>query len=354
MPLAPPADRARAVTYRRACEADLDACMGVWKAGIDDYQSRLNQPALPSDLAHLRRLLAHLLQTDPDRFWVALRPGASVTADAGGRRADRPAGGGPLIGFSAASVRDGLWFLAMLFVEPGSQSGGVGKALMDRAQAARDVDPGGPKVPGPDDPLESGIHTWGMCTDSVQPISNGLYASRGMVPRIPIWRVAGEVRRWAALPQPPAGTEAVPFEVIEATGTDGRQRLARLLDDIDRDVIGATHAVDHRYLRRDGRSGFVLRSRGGPALGYAYGSGVGRLGPVAAVDPDLHPALVGVAVRGSLVVGPMAMWVPGTADRALRVMLAAGMRLDTFPGVICWSRADHPFGRYLPISLAII
>ena len=172
-----PAPRRRAVSYRPGAPADLDACCAIWKAAIDDYQGRLAQPPMPDDLAPLRRLLAHLQATDPDRFWVA------VDAD------------GEPCGFASASRREGLWFLAMLFVRPGLQGDGVGGALMDRAQAGRDVDPGGPAVPGPDDPLESGIHTWGMCTDAAQPISNGLYARRGMVPRIPAWRLFGEIRR---------------------------------------------------------------------------------------------------------------------------------------------------------------
>ena len=92
---------------------------------------------------------------------------------------------------------------------------------MDRAQAGRDVDPGGPAIPAPDDPLDSGIHTWGMCTDAVQPISNGLYARRGMVPRIPIWRLFGEVRRWSAVPRLPDTLTAVPFEAVERDEPDG-------------------------------------------------------------------------------------------------------------------------------------
>jgi ribosomal protein S18 acetylase RimI-like enzyme len=351
------------VVYRPGRAADLDACTSVWKAAIDDYQRRLNQPPLPNDLAHLRNMLSHLITTDPDRFWVAVRgggPGPNVAgrdADAGtnGRAASNGSSRrSHLVGFAAASVRDGLWFLAMLFVDPASQAEGVGKALMDRAQAARDVDPGGPMVPGPDDPLDSGIHTWGMCTDSVQPISNALYAGRGMVPRIPIWRLSGEVRRWSALAGPPAGVEAVSFETFEATVADGPHRLASQLDDLDRELIGVTHPIDHAHVRREGRSGVLLRERHGRVLGYAYGSSVGRLGPVAAVDPALHPALIGLAIREAQVFGPVAIWVAGTADRAFRAVLAAGLRLDTFPGIICWSRPDHPFARYLPISLAII
>jgi len=330
------------VRYRPAREADLDTCARISKRAIDDYLSRLNQPPQPDDVTHLRRLLSHLLATDPDRFWVAARPGSGVDNQ------------DTLIGFSSASVRDGLWFLAMLFVDPVAQASGVGKALMDRAQAARDVDPGGPLVPGPDDPLESGVHTWGMCTDSAQPISNALYAARGMTPRVPVWRLSGEVRRWAALPAPPTGTEAIPFEVLEARADDGAARLAVLLAELDRDLLGFSHPADHGYLRREGRAGVLLRETSGRVLGYAYVSSVGRLGPVAAVDPELHPALIRLALRETPVAGPIGTWVPGTADVTLRALLRAGLRMETFPAVLCWSRAAHPFERYVPISLAIL
>ena len=328
-----------AVRYRPGIEADLEDCMRIWRVGIEDYQGRLNQPAMPDDLAPLRRLLLHLLTTDPDRFWVAEH------SDSGGT--------GGIVGFASASLREGLWFLALLFVDPARQADGIGQALMDRAQAGRDVDPGGPAIPTPDDPLDSGIHTWGMCTDAVQPISNGLYARRGMVPRIPIWRLFGEVRRWSAVPRLPDTLTAVPFEAVEGASADGPTRLAATLDAFDRELLGAAHPVDHAFLRRDGRIGFLVRDRGGATVGYAYGSGIGRLGPVAAVDPELLPALIGTVIRDTPALGAVALWVPGTAASAMRGLLDAGLRIDGFPGVICWSRADHPFDRYLPISLAI-
>jgi hypothetical protein len=329
--------RAGPLTYRPGRAEDLDACTLTWKAAIEDYQARLAQPSMADDLAPLRRLLAHVLATDPDRFWVAVN------------------GEGAVAGFSCATVREGLWFLAMLFVRPGVQAGGVGQALMDRAQAARDVDPGGPAVPGPDEPLDTGIHTWGMCTDAAQPISNALYARRGMVPRIPAWRLIGEVRRWSALPPLAASLEAVPFEALAADGPAGHRRLADAVDGLDRELIGAAHPTDHAYLRREGRSGFLVRERGtGRLQGYVYGSGSGRLGPVAALDPALHAQLLGVAVRETPMLGAVAMWVPGTADVATRALLEAGLRFDGFPGLICWSRSSHPFERYVPISLALV
>ena len=336
-PDALPTPRRAGVGYRPGGIDDLDACCAIWRAAIDDYQGRLAQPPMPDDLAPLRRLLGHLQATDPDRFWVAVDHDGAVG------------------GFASASRREGLWFLAMLFVRPGLQGDGIGGALMDRAQAGRDVDPGGAAVPGPDAPWDSGIHTWGMCTDAAQPISNGLYARRGMVPRIPVWRLFGEIRRWGALPTVPAGLEAVPFERLATDGPEGHRRLAEVVDDLDRELTGAAHPADHAFLRREGRSGFLVRERGsGRVHGYAYGSPGGRLGPVAALDAALHPALLGVAVRETPMIGAVAVWVPGTADLATRALLDAGLRLDGFPGLICWSRPEHPFDRYVPISLALI
>jgi GNAT superfamily N-acetyltransferase len=327
------------IAYRRARDEDLDACVQVWRLAVDDYTGRLAQPPLPDDPGPLRRLLAHTMASDPERFWVAVREGEH---------------GIEIAGFSSATVRDGLWFLAMLFVRPGLQAGGVGQALMDRAQAGRDTDPGGPAVPGPDDPLDSGIHTWGMCTDAAQPISNALYARRGMIPRLPVWRLIGEVRRWAAVPPLPATLEALPFDRIDAA-VDGPRTLADAVDGIDRELLGVTHPSEHAYLRREGRAGFLVRSKGdGRAVGYVYGSGGGRLGPIAAIDPALHPALIGVAVREVPMLGTVAAWIPGSADAATRALLDAGLRLEGFPALVCWSRRDHPFERYVPGSLALV
>jgi GNAT superfamily N-acetyltransferase len=330
--------RARSpMRYRPGMPEDVDACARTWKAAIEDYMVPLGQPPLGDELGPLKRLLAHTLATDPERYWVAVD------------------GDGEVAGFSSATVREGLWFLAMLFVRPGLQGRGIGEALMDRAQAGRDADPGGPAVPSPDDPFETGIRTWGMCTDAAQPRSNGLYARRGMPPRVPIWRLVGEVRRWTALPSLPPSLEAIPFERLAHEGPEGGRRLEEAVATVDRELIGSTHRADHAYLRRDGRSGFLVREPGsGRVHGYVYGSGGGRLGPVAALDPELLPALCGVAIRDTPTFGTVAMWVPGTADRAMRALLDAGLRMEGFPGLICWSRPEHPFERYVPISLALV
>jgi GNAT superfamily N-acetyltransferase len=319
------------VRYRAGTEDDLDACTRIWKAAIDDYQGRLSQPPMPDDLGPLRRLLGHFLATDPDRFWVA-------------ERAD----GEHCIGFGSATVRDDLWFLGMLFVDPGLHAGGIGSALLDRTLGGSEPGVRG----GP-----AGITRWGTCTDSAQPVSNGLYARRGLVPRVPVWRLSGEIRRPGALPALSPGLEAVPFEAIAAEGPDGHRRLADAVNEVDRAVIGLEHGRDHAFLRREGREGLLVRERGGRPVGYGYGSGVGRLGPVAALDPDELPAVIGAVLHetppaGAVVTRPPPLarsWRPASASRGSRAC-SAGPTVPPPSSVICRSRwhSSDPPGRTSP------
>lgn len=351
--------------HRPATLADLPACARILRRAMDDYGGPLGRPPLPEDQGPLLRLLAHLLATDPDRCWVAeepdagpavpagpLLPGVAALAGGGVLPAAAGLGGGSPsepVAFAAAAVRGPWWFLATLFVLPGLQGAGAGTALLDRALAGSAEGP----VPGPGAPAGDGVRAWGMATDAAQPVSNALYARRGMPARTPLWLLGGELRRPGALPAVPRGLEAVPFDEVEAA-PGGAERLAGALASVDLAVLGAARPADHAFLRREGREGLLLRDRAtGAALGWAYGSGAGRLGPVSAVDPALHPALLGAAVGALRVPAPVATWVPGAADAALRALLEAGLRIDGIPALLCWSAPDHPFDRHLPLSPAL-
>ena len=126
-----------------------------------------------------------------------------------------------------------------------------------------------------------------------------------------------------------------------------------ILDDLDRELDRRAHPEDHGFLRREGRVGFLVRDRGdGRALGYVYGSGVRADGSARSRSiPRSIPSLVGVAVRETPMLGPVALWVPGTADIATRALLDAGLRLDGWPGPHLLVAAGPPV-RPLPADLA--
>jgi GNAT superfamily N-acetyltransferase len=307
------------LTYRLARDEDLNACAAIWESGITDYQGRLNLPQFPLDLGPLRRLLAHIRSTDPTMFWVAVR--GDPVAPHGER----------VIGFGSAHLRGNVWFLAMLFVDPAEQSRGVGRELLLRTF------PNGSE-PDPDGPL-----VLGTATDSAQPISNGLYARYGIVPRLPVFQLVGRPTD-GVLPPLPRG--------LVVSSLD--HAAEREVNAIDRAVLGYEHPAEHDYLRAADRLGFVYRDGGGKAVAYGYTSSLGRVGPIAALSADLLPAIAGHVLEAIVPRGASSMRVTGASAPLFAALLRAGLRIEEFPTLLCWTRPFADFSRYVPSSLALI
>lgn len=331
-----------AITLRPAQPGDLPACVGVWHAGLTEYGVRVGRPPMPPTFGPLLGLLGHLLATDPDGFWVAVAddPAASGRHDpraAGTGSVPGPTGPeGPVVAFVSALRRDHVWFLAMLFVQPGHQERGLGRSLLARVLA------------GTDDA------THATCTDSAQPISNALYSRLGMVPRVPVLELVGRpTQPVAGLPD---GIRAVPFDVLRAGPTDGAGplRLAAAIDRLDRATLGYAHPQDHAYLAAQGRLGYLYEAGDGAVAGYGYASEVGRLGPIAVEDAGLMGPVVGHLLGSVRPAGAFSAWVPGSAGAAVATLLAAGLRLEDFPALVCWDRPFADFERYVPITLAVL
>lgn len=323
-----------AIAHRPATAEDLAACAEIWHAGITDYERRLNQPELPQDLDPLRQLLGHFLTTDPGLFWVATNEGDT----------------GAPVAFVSALVREHVWFLAMLFVHPDAQAAGIGRALLARVLPA--PVPGAPEGTA----WAGGITVLGTATDSVQPISNGLYASYGIVPRMPVLNLVGRPDPPGSLPELPSGISAVRFDELAAgpPAGPGHRQLVSTVDALDRATLGYAHPEDHRFLRQIDRTGFLYRGQDGAAVGYGYASPSGRIGPIALLDQDLFPSVLGHLLTVAPPRGASAVRIAGAADRAIVALLRAGFRLEGFPTLLCWTRPFAAFERYVPITLAVL
>jgi GNAT superfamily N-acetyltransferase len=307
------------LTLRPATADELDACADIWRLSINDYVARLGQPEVPNEVAPLLRLYRHLHGTDPARFVVA-------------HDGERP------VAFASAVQREHLWFLSMCFVLPHLQGTGIGRRLLEAT--------------APDPAAETARAT---ATDSAQPISNGLYASLGMVPRMPLLNLIGlptSVEPFGALP---SGIRPVSFEeVVEGPSGDGHRRLETTINALDRELLGVIHPVDHRFLRMEGRQGWLYHGPDGAPIAYGYASEAGRVGPLATRDADLLAPILGHLMTAVVPRGAFALWLPGDADRAVVAALRTGMRLDQFPILLCWDRSFADFTRYLPISPGLL
>jgi GNAT superfamily N-acetyltransferase len=350
-----------AVNYRPPRPSELADCALVWYSAVDDYMARLGRPLPTPYLDPLLTLLRHLLTTDPERFLVAVRPGQAGIGQTGEQ----------IVGFGIAAQREHVWFLSQLYVLPQHQGQGIGRALLtqilpslaparsdgpdgnngpnDGAQTAANAAPTAPAADAADAetaPEDAERHpgVLAMCTDSAQPVSNALYARFGIVPRAPVFNLVGTPNP-AALARLPAGIEAVPF---------GKSDPSAAIDTVDRAVLGYAHAPDHAYLRATGRTGFVYRADDATLLGYGYSSEAGRFGPVALLDDTLTAPVLGHLMNAIRPRGATTIWVPGANDRAMVALLRAGLRIEGFPALLCWSRPFGDFERYLPASLALL
>lgn len=319
---------------RSAREDDVEACAAVWREALNDYLGPLGQPEVPNELGPIIRLYRHLLSTDPKTFLVAER------GDAAGHASGEPA----IDGFVAVVRRGRLWFLSMLFLRPKAQGRGLGRQLLAAVGAGDDAAA----------PLGD-VHVRATATDSAQPISNGLYASLGMVPRMPLFRLVGTPDRRDVLPPLPTDIEVATFAEIAADGAGiGSAALVSELNALDRDVLGFERPMDHAYLAAEGRRGFLYCGLDGTARGYGYTSEAGRVGPVVVADPALIGPVVGHLVTVIEPRGAFGVWLPGAATDAFVALLKAGFRIDGFPTILCWDRPFTDWSRALPISPGLL
>ena len=310
------------ISLRPARPADLPACHDIWRDGLNDYLLPLGQMEIPPDNGSLRLLHEHALATDPLGFWVATQPLAGASA------------AGEVIAFISSLRRESVWFLSMLFVRPGRQLGGLGRALIEQTL-----------------PQDDGV-ALAVATDPAQPISNGLYASFGMVSRLPMFNLVGRPARLEALAALPAGVVATRFDA--STPAERDRDLEEELAAMDRDVLGFAHPEDHEFLRRQGRIGFGYRDGRGRLVGYGYTSEVGRIGPIAVRDEALQAAVAADLLLAVTPRGASATWVSGNSGATMQMLLRAGLRIEGFPVLLGWTRAFADFGRYVPISPGIL
>jgi GNAT superfamily N-acetyltransferase len=276
--------------FRRAAELDLRAEYDLFVAAEGELWHRHGLGWTASPFQDWSAPHRHLLTEDGERSFVALD-------------------GERLAGFSAALARGDTWFLAALFVAPAYQGRRVGRDLLDRSWA--------------------GDYRRRMTiTDSIQPVSTGMYARRGLIPTTPILTLSGAPRC-----ELPAGLEAVPPE-------------AAALATLDRGAYGFDRAADHRFWRQRAAPA-NLWLLGGEPIAYAYVDRQGLIGPLAGRDG----AAAALALRAELArreSRPAAVLLPGTAPRLVETALASGLRLTGPPGLLLLSDGADP-----PQALAI-
>jgi GNAT superfamily N-acetyltransferase len=296
------------ISFRYATLEDLPDCNRIHRIGIDDYMSRM--AFAPSEGLN-EGLLRHHPPTHtphPTRFLVAERDGR-------------------VIAFGSAVDRGPMWFLSMLFVDPVEQARGLGRELLERLL-----------------PAERAGRRLATCTDSAQPVSNGLYASIGIVPRMPFLNFIGRPRDGWSPPPLPDG--------VVVTRADASVQPE--IDALDHDLLGFAHPQDHAFDLRERPWLFTYRDGSGRLLAYGYTGEVGRVGPIGVTEEALLAPVVGHLLGAVVPRGASSVWLGGHAGDAVAEAVRAGLRLEHFPILACWSEPYADFTRYVPTSPGLI
>jgi GNAT superfamily N-acetyltransferase len=281
-----------AVALRAMTNDDAPAVLDCMVASFADLDRRLGLPPTPPPPAPGPALvrIRHLVGTDPGGAWVAVD-------------------GDRVVGAALGIVREGIWGLSLLVVEPGAQSGGAGSALMRAA-------------------LGHGAGTrGGIILASEDARALRLYARSGFDLR-PAMDARGKLRGPVERP---------------ATVRPGRWPQDRdLVDAVGRAVRGAGHGVDvpawlaaeSELLVHDG-GGFAVHSGGGLRVLAAE-----RDEPAA----DLLRAVLARVPEGEEV---RCDFVTAGQDWAVEVLLEAGAELR--PAGAIFTRGEvGPMRPYLP------
>ena len=280
------------VTYRPMREADLRGAFDLQIRTFSDLDRRRGSehagPLPDPEIALVR--FRRLLEADPGGAWVAERDGV-------------------LAGVALALVREGLWGLSLLVVDPAAQGEGAGRELLARAWAYGDG-ARGRVILSSSDPRA--IRAYARLGLELHPAIAARGAPRGMAP-------PDGVR--------PGGPDDLP-----------------LTEAVDRAVRGAAHGEDVLAMLRGGHEMLVA-----PGRGYAMLRG-GELRMLAAHDDEaarelLRAALAAIAQRGA---EADVQFITAGQQWAVDVCVEARLELEPDCGCVFTGGDVGPLAPYLP------
>ena len=271
---------------------DAPAVLECMVAAFADLERRSGQPESPPPPSPAPGLVRvrHLVATDPGGAWVA-------------------EDGGRLVGAALALVREGVWGLSLLVVDPPAQSAGAGSRLLRAA-------------------LEHGNGSrGGIILGSEDERALRAYARAGFDLR-PSMDARGTVRRPVAAPD---GVRDVRWPQDQD-----------LVDAAGRFVRGAGHGTDVPAWLEAGAA-MLVHDAGGFAVHWG-----GRVIAVAAVDESVAADLLrGVLARLDAGDEASVDFITAGQDWAVGVLLDVGLRLRV--GGAVFTRGEvGPMRPYLP------
>lgn len=292
------------ITYRPARAEDLGPATHIVQDAYNDLRARHGRP--PSIGRSPPMFSTFSLAEPSSSLWVAEAEGA-------------------LQGFAFSWMRQHFWFLAQLFIRPGTQLKGIGQAMLSRTLQHAE---------------ENGAENRALITMAYNTTSTGLYIRNGLYPREPLLRLAAPA---------PVVAERITASTLETVPIESWPGSREWLSQIDEEVLGFRRESHHAFQLGTAAARALRIEQAGRPVGYAYVSASGHIGPLAvSPEADAGDALKSV-LRSALEMQPeqLSMVAPGMADRVLDVAFGHGFRIEE-PFVLLAARPFGHWSHYLP------
>lgn len=297
---------------RRAEPADMRAAFAIFRRSIMEYVKRLGivesaevtDATVEADWAQRGPWVEHLWRTAAEN-WLAI--------DVDGRP----------IGWAMSNERDGHLELAFFFVEPGVQSKGMGRALLERAF-----------------PVGLGRRRAIVATQDPRALS--LYLRSGV-------RFVTSVLDFSAAPQKVEFETDLVFERLTPSGAS-----VEAIGLVERELLGHRRDIDIEFVLRQ-RPAWLAR-RAGVVAGFAFGARDELTGPIGALDPSDMPALLAHVESQGAADGIPELYfsTPLLNDAAVGHFLGRGYRIDPFVVALLADDRSMRLDRWIHTGLSYI
>ena len=291
-------------SVRRATDDDLRPAFAIFRRSVIAYafqhsivpSPELSDDAIADAWALRGPFIEHLWRTAAEN-WIAVESSG------------RP------IGWAMSVQRGDHLELTHFFVEPGTQSKGVGRALLGRA-------------------LPSAWPGHRSIVATLDPRALSLYLRSGV-------RFITTIIDLENPPRPVTVESDLEFETL-----DGSEASVEIVAGIEEHLLGHRREVDTRFLLGL-RPAWVARRRG-VAVGFAFGDRGDELtGPIGALDAADIPALLAKVENEAHAAGRSNIYLSTPLDNTAAVdhLLARGFTLDPFVVTLLaddrWLRTDR-------------
>lgn len=295
--------------FRPKLASDARDVYVLFRRSLIDYLSRTGQVDDPADWISPEAIEAsRVLRLSWFEHLAATAAEDWVAEDSVGR----------IIGWAQSIERDGMLELTMFFVDPGSQSKGIGRGLLERAF-----------------PIGRGRTRTISATQDPRAVA--LYLRSGV-------SVATSTIDFLGAPRVSDVVSDLVVDRVEPGDIDAAERS---IMDVERAVLGHTRREDTRFLLGD-RPAWIAR-RAGRIVGIALGVAGDASGPIVALDPADIPALMATVESDAAArdVKELGFTLPMTNTTGIDYALARGFKVDTWYGFILSSDDRMQLDRYV-------